>query len=54
MPRIFFGNAGQNHGVTVGEFSNERQVSAHGLDGLPQRGEQQIAALFEARNTVLT
>jgi hypothetical protein len=51
--RIVFGNAGQNNQRTVGEFSDKRQVSAHGLDGLPKSGKQEIAALFKARNTVL-
>ena len=50
---IAFGDAGQNNRLTVGEFGHQRQVPAHGLDGLPERGKQQIAALFEARNTVL-
>src|SRR6476661_6620978 len=51
-PRIF-GDAGENDRLTVGKLSYERQVSAHGLDGLSKRGEQQIAALFKARNAVL-
>lgn len=46
-------DAGQNNGPTVGKFSDKQQISAHGLDGLPKSGKQQIAALFEARNTVL-
>src|SRR5271157_2785414 len=52
--RIVFGNAGQNNRRTVGEFSDKRQVSAHGLDGLPESGKQEIAPLFKTRNTVLS
>src|ERR1022692_3425316 len=52
-PRMVFGNTGQNNGRAVGEFSDKRQAPAHGRDGLPERGEQQVAALFEPRNTVL-
>jgi hypothetical protein len=52
-PRLLIGNTGQNNRRTIGEFSDKREVSAHGLDGLPKRGQQQIAALFEARNAVL-
>jgi hypothetical protein len=46
-------NARQNNWRTVGEFSDKRQASPHGLDGLSEGGQQEIAALFEARNTVL-
>jgi len=51
--RLAADNPGDYDRRTVGEFSNKGQVSAHGLDGLPQRREQKIAALFEARNAVL-
>src|SRR5260221_9274518 len=51
--RLISSYAGQNNGPTVGKFSYKRQVSAHGFDRLPESGKQQIAALFEARNTVL-
>jgi hypothetical protein len=51
--RIVFCNATQNNWRTVGEFSDEREISAHGLNGLAESGKQQIAALFKARNTVL-
>jgi hypothetical protein len=51
--QVVSSNAGQNNRRTVGEFSDKREVSAHGLDGLPESGKQQIAALFKARNTVL-
>src|ERR1035438_8559867 len=46
-------NAGQDDGRTIGEFRDKGQFSPHGLDGLAQGGQQQIAALFESRNTVL-
>src|SRR5947207_2477819 len=46
-------NAGQNNWRTIRKFSDQRQVSAHRLDGLAQSGKQQIAALFKTRNTVL-
>jgi hypothetical protein len=36
--RIAFGDAGQNNRRTVGEFSDERQVAPHGLDGVPENG----------------
>src|ERR1039457_4940786 len=52
-PPTLFSNAGQNHRRAVGEFSPQRQLPAHRLDGLPQRGEQQIATLFKPRDTVL-
>ena len=47
------GNAEQNNRLAIGEFCDKREVSPHGLNGLAQRGEQQIAPLFKARNTVL-
>src|SRR6476646_4571488 len=34
-------------------FGHKRQIPATGLDGFPERGQQQIASLFEAGNTVL-
>src|ERR1039458_6929146 len=52
-PRTLLRNPRQNHRRTIGEFSHQRQLSAHRLDGLPQRGEQQIAELFKPRNAVL-
>ena len=40
--RIFsacgLGDAGQNNRRTVGEFSDERHVAPHGLDGVPESG----------------
>ena len=36
----------RSHGRSVGESRDQRESSAHGLDGLAQRREQQIAALF--------
>lgn len=36
--RIVLGDAGQNNRRTVGEFSDERQVAPHGLDGVPESG----------------
>jgi len=45
--------AGQHDRRAVGEFSDKRQIAAHGLDGLAERGQQEVAALFEARNAVL-
>jgi hypothetical protein len=36
--QIVFGDAGQNNRRTVGEFSDERQVAPHGLDGVPESG----------------
>ena len=50
---IVFGNAGQNNRLTVREFSHKRQTPAHGLDGLPERGQQKIAALLKPRHAVL-
>lgn len=46
-------NPRENNGLTVGEFGNQGQTSPHRLDGLPERGKQEIAALFEAGNTIL-
>jgi hypothetical protein len=51
--RIILGNAGQNHWRTVGKLGDKRKIPAHGLDRFSERGQQQIAPLFEARNTVL-
>src|SRR5260370_30267364 len=53
--RLLFGSshAGQNNWLTVGKFSHKRQLAAHGLNGLAESGKQEIAALFETRNTVL-
>ena len=52
-PRIMFGNAGQNHWRTVGKLGDQRKIPAHGLDRFSERGQQEIAPPFEARNTVL-
>ena len=51
--RLVSRNAGQDHRIAVGEFSHQRQASAHGLNGLPQSGNHQIGALFKLGNTVL-
>ena len=52
-PRIIFGNAGQNHRGTVGKLGDQRKIPAHRLNGLSESGQQEIAPLFKARNTVL-
>ena len=52
-PRIIFPNAGQDHWRTVGKLGNQRKIPSHGLDCFSERGQQEIAPLFEARNTVL-
>src|SRR4029077_13243846 len=52
-PSLLLGNAGENDRRAVREFSHERELTAHGLDGLAQRGQQEIAAFFEPRDTVL-
>jgi len=51
--RIVFSDARQHHRRAVGEFSHQRPVPAHGLDGLPDGAQQEIAAFFEARDAVL-
>jgi hypothetical protein len=51
--RLVLSNARQNNWRTVWEFSDQRQVSPHGLDGFSKGGQQEITALFEARNTIL-
>jgi len=50
---FIFGNARQHDRIAVGEFSHQRQVSAHGLNGLPQSGNHQIGAFFKLGNAVL-
>ena len=51
--RVILGDARQHDWRTVGEFGHQRQVPAHCLDRLPQRGQQQIAALLKPRDAVL-
>ena len=41
-------DTGENNRPAVGKLGDQRQAAAHGLDGLSQGREQQIAALFEA------
>ena len=38
---------------TVGKFGDQRQVPAHCLYRLPQRGQQKITALLKPRDAVL-
>src|ERR1700730_15639692 len=52
-PGSIFGNARQNHWRTVGKLGDQRKIPAHGLDRFSERGQQEIAPPFEARNTVL-
>ena len=54
LPRLVIGNACQNNRLTVRKLRYNRQCSAHGLDRLSERGQQDIASFFEARNTVLS
>ena len=51
--RPAFRDTGQHDRRAVREFSDKRQIATHRLDGLPERGQQEVAALFEARNAVL-
>jgi hypothetical protein len=46
--RIVFGDAGQHHWRAVGKLSNQRKIASHGLDSLPERGQQKVAALLKA------
>jgi len=52
-PRAIVGNAGQNRWRTVGKLGDQRKIPAHGLNRFSERGQREIAPLFEARNTVL-
>src|SRR5260370_32173765 len=45
--------AGEHNGVTVRKLREKGQAAAHGLHGLAKRRKQKIAALLEARDTVL-
>jgi len=47
------GQVGQDDGGAVGELGDDADVAAHGVYGLAQSGEQEIAAFFEARDAVL-
>src|SRR5258708_27057932 len=47
-------NAGQNNRRTIGKFSDQREVPAHRLNRLPERGQQKITALFQTRNAILS
>ena len=51
--QLVLGDARQNDWPTVGELGDQRQVPAHCLYRLPQRGKQEIAALLKLRDPVL-
>jgi hypothetical protein len=53
MLRLVLRNPEKNNRGAVWELSNKREVTTHCLNRLPQRGKQEVAALFETRNTVL-
>lgn len=40
----------QPHRLTVGELGHNRQIPTHGFDGLSERGQKEIASLFEMRH----
>ena len=52
-PTSVFRNARQNDRRTIREFSYQGELAPHCLDGLAQGREQEIAALFKPRDTVL-
>jgi hypothetical protein len=52
-PSFAIRNAGQNNRRAIGEFSDKREVPSHGLNRFPERGQQEITALFQTRNAIL-
>src|SRR5580704_19720412 len=51
--RPIFSNAREKHWRAVGKLGDQRKTPAHGRDRFSERGQQEIAPLFEARNTIL-
>lgn len=49
-----FGNAREDDWLPVGELRDKGEIAAHRLDRFPQGGKQKVAALFEARDAVLS
>src|SRR6516165_2966489 len=50
----FFGNTRQDDWLPIWKFGDKGEVSSHGLDIAPQRGDQEVAALFDLRDAFLS
>ena len=52
--RRLFGNTRQDDWLPIWKFGDKGEVSSHGLDIAPQRGDQEVAALFDLRDAFLS
>src|SRR5260370_28566535 len=50
---MFFSQVGKEDRRAVGKSGSDVHVAAHGVDCFSQRGKQQVAAFFKARDAVL-